>query len=216
VAGTNNVQVLGTIWWSNVTSGTTGETTPEPAAGPGWSADIALMHGDNLIGIFGSNYAGQVAYGYVTVHRETYDEAIPRIETNALIFPCAGSMLTASEYTNIVWNPVKIHDKLDGTNLAISMISVLHSNDLSEAALVATNVANGAGAYTWLIPPELIGGETGYVLRFEVIDSSSLTNSRAFDGNGFIIVPEPFAGIAVLGMLAGCAFRNPKSAVRNP
>jgi predicted outer membrane repeat protein len=208
MAGTNNTQVLGTIWWSNITSGVTGETTPELTAGPGWSADIPLMHGDNLVGVFGSNYAGQVAFDYVTIHRETYEEAIPRIETNALIFPFAGSMLSASAHTNIIWDPVKIYDEIDGTNLTVNVISVLRSNDLSEAAIAATNIANGNGAYTWLVPPELIGGVTGYVLRFEVIDSSSLTNSRVFSGNGFIVVPESFAGIVVLGMLAGCFTRR--------
>jgi hypothetical protein len=191
LAGTNNAQVLGGIWWSNVISGATGEATPELVNGIGWTAEVPVVHGDNMVEVYGSNYAGQVVFDSAVIHRETYEEGMPRIETNALVFPFPGSMLNAAEYTNIVWNPIKIHDAIDGTNVTISSIIVLRSNDLSETAVVVTNLANGIGKYAWWVPPELISGTTGYVLRFEVYDSSSLTNSRVFSGNGFIVVPEP-------------------------
>jgi hypothetical protein len=52
----------------------------------------------------------------------------------------------------------------------------------------------------------MYGGETIYVLRFEVVDSSSLTTSRDFWDNPFTIVPEPgflwiigFSGVLIFG-----------------
>jgi len=115
----------------------------------------------------------------------------PQIATNALIFPFAGAALLAPFPTNIIWNFEGITDDLDGTNLTITKISVHLSETSNEVSTVTNDVSNLLGEIPWLVPSELIGGDTNYVLKFEVVDSSSLTNSRIFWDNEFTIVPEP-------------------------
>jgi hypothetical protein len=203
ISGTN-VNISGNLWWEN-------DRHPGDIHNfsPGFMTTVNnLDHGDNVITVFGENTGGHATSDTVVIHRKTYEEAVPQIDTNALLFPVAGSLLEASEYTNIIWDPVRIHDDTDGINLTITRIRVLRSNDLSEAALVVTNIANTAGFHAWLVEPELMTGQTAYVLQFDVINSSSLTNNRIFRDYAFRVVPEPFAGIVVLGMLAGCLTRR--------
>ena len=52
-----------------------------------------------------------------------------------------------------------------------------------------------------MVPEELIGGDTNYVLKFEVADSLSLTNNRIFWYNEFTIIPEPFYLLFIIGNL---------------
>jgi len=55
---------------------------------------------------------------------------------------------------------------------------------------VTNNIANTLGEIEMNIPDGNWDGLTNYVLRFEVVDSSSLTNSRFFWDNTFAVVPE--------------------------
>jgi len=201
LSGTNNSEVLGQVWWSNITAQTTGNTIPDYTTGIGWSADITLLHGDNQINVYGSNYTGTVAWDSTVIHRETYDEAIPKIETNALIYPSGGSSLVVSQFVVIVWNPERIHDDIDGTNLTITRVTALRTNDIFEVAVIATNISNLNGTQSWFVPEELLVNSTDYLLKFEVEDSNSLTNSRMFFDNSFIVIPEPVAGLMVLVLL---------------
>ena len=66
-----------------------------------------------------------------------------------------------------------------------------HTETTNEVAIVTNNINNLLGKIPWMVPAELIGGETNYVLKFEVVDSLSLTNSRIFWYNKFTILPEP-------------------------
>ena len=50
-------------------------------------------------------------------------------------------------------------------------------------------------------------GLTNYVLKFEVVDSSSLTNSRIFWDNKFMIVPEGKI-ITIMSLAVFSAFRR--------
>ena len=117
-------------------------------------------------------------------------ESEPQIATNALIFPSANSELFEGDTTNIIWNFEKITDDLDGTNLTITKISVHVSETTNEVYIVMNNINNLLVAIPWLVPENLIGGDSNYVLKFEVVDSSSLTNSRIFWDNKFTIIPE--------------------------
>jgi len=189
--GTNNSHVLGLAWWSNITAQTAGNTIPDYSSGIGWSADISLVHGVNQISVYGSNYTGNIAWDTTIINRENYNGAVPVIETNALVFPSSGCVLTAPEYSDIIWDPLKIHDDIDGTNLMISLISILQSNDFSWAETAASNVSNVIGINEWLVPMSLISDSTNYVIRFDVVDSSSLTCSMTFINNPFSVIPEP-------------------------
>ena len=127
-----------------------------------------------------------------TVDMGCYEYVLPlQIATNALIFPSANSELIEGDLTNIIWDVEKITDDIDGTNLTITKISVHLSETTNEVATVTNDVSNLLGEIPWFVPEYLIGGDTNYVLRFEVVDSTSLTNSRIFWDNEFIIVPEP-------------------------
>jgi hypothetical protein len=111
-------------------------------------------------------------------------------------------MLNVDHPTNIIWNPAGITDLVDGTNLTISCISIHRSNDLAEVSVPATNMPNGNGWCPWQPPQELISGPTTYVVRFEVIDSSSLSNNWIFYDHAFNVVPEPLAVWILLLVLA--------------
>ena len=93
--------------------------------------------------------------------------------------------------TNIIWDIEKITDDIDDTNLIISKISVYLAETTNEVGIITNDVSNLLGEIPWLVPENLIGNETNYVLRFEVANSLSLTNSRIFWYNKFTVVPEP-------------------------
>jgi len=139
-------------------------------------------------------------WDYVIITRPTPVEP-PEISTNALIFPEFDSIIYASQLTNITWDAEKITDDIDGTNLTITKISVHLAKTTNEVSIVTNNINNLLGEIPWLVPADLIGGETNYVLKFEVVDSLSLTNSRIFWDNKFSIIPEPGAIGAVISYL---------------
>ena len=80
---------------------------------------------------------------------------------------------------------------------------------------VTNDVSNLLGEIPWLVPnldSKLVSakiplgvqaGYSNFVLKFEVVDSSSLTNSRIFWDNEFTIIPEPgfYWIMTVLGAL---------------
>jgi len=90
----------------------------------------------------------------------------------------------------IIWDVEKITDDVDGTNLSITKITVLLASTTNELATVTNDVSNLLGKIPWLVPENLIAGDKNYVLKFEVVDSSSLTNSRVFWYNKYTVVPE--------------------------
>jgi hypothetical protein len=126
----------------------------------------------------------------------------PYIATNALIFPSDNAVLQAPYSTNISWYVDKIHDETDGTNVLISTISVHMADTAAEVAIVTNNIQNILGTIVWPVPPELVGSETNYVLKFEVVNSLSVTNSRIFRDNEFTVVPEPASLLVMYGLLS--------------
>ena len=127
----------------------------------------------------------------------------PHIETNALIFPSRNAVLLTPFPTNISWYVDKITSDTDGTNVTVSEIAVYLADSTNEVAVVTNSVPNVAGAISWSIPEELIDGRTNYVLRFEVVDGTSSTNSRIFWDNPFaVVIPEPVAMSWMVGLLA--------------
>ena len=71
--------------------------------------------------------------------------------------------------TNIIWDIEKITGEIDGTNLTITKISVLLTETTNEVSVVTNNIDNLLGEIPWIVPAELIGSDTNYVLKFEVI-----------------------------------------------
>ena len=116
----------------------------------------------------------------------------PQIVADTLIFPGKNSIIHASQLTNVTWNTEKIFDNIDGTNLTIIEINLHYADTTNFILEVTNNIANTLGEIEMYIPDGNWDGLTNYVLKFEVVDSSSLTNSRIFWDNEFIIVPEPF------------------------
>jgi len=140
-------------------------------------------------------------------------ESEPQIATNALIFPSADSELYEGDLTNIIWNICKITDETDKTNLIITKISVHLADNSNEVAVITNDISNLLGETSWLVPANLIGNDTNYVLKFEVVDSESLTNSRIFWDNKFIIIPEP-AGILWMMTMLGALLCKRKTLLR--
>ena len=102
------------------------------------------------------------------------------IFADALTFPTANSIIFASQLTNIIWDVEKITDDINGTNLTITKIDLHYADTTNFILEVTNNIANTLGEIEWYVPPGSWDGETNYVLKFEVVDSSSLTNSRVF------------------------------------
>ncbi len=138
---------------------------------------------------------------------ENFINSPPQIATNALIFPSAGATILAPFPTNIIWNFEKITDFIDGTNVTITKISVHISETTNEVSIVTNNIENLLGEIPWFVPENLIGSDTNYVLKFEVVDSSLLTNSRIFWDNKFTIIPEPFLFFMIVSLIIISAFR---------
>ncbi len=178
----------GGIWWENVTAAVSGSAAQNSDA---WTANITgLAEGENIICVYGSNIWDIETSDTNIISRETYEEGLPQIATNALIFPSANSELLEGDLTNIIWHINRIADDFDGTNLTFSKISVHFSENTNEVDIVTNDVSNLLGEIPWLVPENLVGGDTNYVLKFEVVDSSFLTNSMIFWNNKFTIVPE--------------------------
>jgi hypothetical protein len=125
----------------------------------------------------------------------------PHIATNALIFPSRNAVLSALFPTNISWYVDKITDDRDGTNVLIAKISVHRSDTSAEVGVVTNNIQNTLGNISWAVPAELVGSDTNYVLKFEVVNSLSVTNSRIFWDNAFMVVPEPAGMLWIIGLL---------------
>ena len=148
------------------------------------------INGDLIV--IGANQESEKAYcAGAAYFFEQFINLPPEIATNTLIFPASDAVLVAPLPTNISWYSEKIIDGFDGTNLTITKISVHLASSTNELSIVTNNINNLLGEIPWNVPPELIGGDTNYVLKFEVVDSSSLTNSRIFWDNKFTVVPEP-------------------------
>jgi len=195
--GTNNANIVGAMAWRK----NNGMTNWFSRDGETWSVLLTdVIEGSNIIGVFGTNINGESASDYSGITRQTYQEAVPQISSNALVFPCAGTEICAGDITNISWYIERITDFEDGTNLNITAVSVHISNGLALVWWVTNNVANTAGQITWWVPEKLTSNQADYVVRFEVVDSSSLTNSRLFFNNSFTVVPE-LSTCAVLVLL---------------
>ncbi len=155
------------------------------ANGYGWTAGIPVggfMTGDDV-----DLYAG-----YWEPPLAQYSNS-PQIAADALIFPAANSIIFASSPTNIIWHVDKITDNIDGTNLTITSITLHYADTTNYILEITNNIDNVLGEIEMEIPDGNWDGLTNYVLKFEVVNSSSLTNSRIFWDNEFSVVPEPGA-----------------------
>jgi hypothetical protein len=112
----------------------------------------------------------------------------PQFADDTLIQPLAGSEFLESSYTNIIWRVSDVTDDFDGTNVIFTEITVV-DNSSNEVAVIVHNISNILGQITWYVPASL--PNDNYYLRFEAVDSCSLTNSKIFFNNPFTIIPEP-------------------------
>ena len=157
-----------------------------PAAGNtdgyGWTAGIPVggFMSDNNVDLYAEYWEPPLSQ----------NSNSPQIAIDALIFPSADAVIFASTPTNIIWDVEKITDDIDGTNLTISSITLHYADTTNFILEVTNNIANTLGEIEMNIPDGNWDGLTNYVLKFEVVDSSSLTNSRIFWDNTFAVVPE--------------------------
>jgi hypothetical protein len=203
--GTNTLHVAGGMWWSNTTAGAGGAVS-RAYEGLSFNADAPLLYGSNAFAVCGSNLWNVTRTDSFIVYRQTLAEDQPAIASNALIFPAAGSELTESWWTNIIWNAAAVYDLADGAALRLREITLHDAVSNGLVAVVASNLTAGAGACAWAVPPVFDGVTNTYLLRFQVVDSSALTNEMLFANNPFTVVPEPvllllaFAGLLALTM----------------
>lgn len=155
----------------------------------GWTMGIPI--GGHLSGNHFDLYAGYWAPSFTS-------PSGPRIAADALIFPTQNAAIIKNFSTNISWQVSKITDDLDGTNVLISKILVYQVDSTNEIAIVTNNIPNIVGKIPWI---SKLGFGTNYVVKFEVVDSLSITNSRIFWDNPFTVVPEPAGLLWLAGLL---------------
>ena len=166
--------------------------TVSDANGYGWTAGIPVggFMSDNNVDLYSGYWEPPLSQ----------NSNSPQIAIDALIFPSADAVIFASTPTNIIWDVEKITDDIDSTNLTISSITLHYADTTNYILEVTNNVDNVLGEIEMNIPDGNWDGLTNYVLKFEVVDSSSLTNSRIFWDNTFAVVPE--GGILwIIGLL---------------
>lgn len=186
ISGTNS-NIAGQLGWINDKN-----TALTNWFMPGFSTTVdSLEEGNNTITVCGTNMYGHIATDSVSIHRNTLIESEPHIATNALIYPSKNAFLYAPSMTNITWYVDRITDLQDGTNVTITEITMHIAATTQEVCVVTNNIQNISHTIAWDLPQTLWGGETNYVLRFEVVDSDFLTNSTIFFDNPFTVVPEP-------------------------
>lgn len=116
------------------------------------------------------------------------DTNAPDIDARALVFPRHGSLLVPEAVTNILWNPRRISDNYDGTNVLIT-VRVLSSNDLSVVAVVSNELANAVAGAAWVPMWALTNG--AYVIELSARDAAYNRAARIFLEEAFYVVPEP-------------------------
>ena len=184
--GGTSAKTSGILWWTNSLNGATGSL--QVSSFKFHVSTIPLSVGTNIIAVSGTNAWGVMASDSASVIRDAAPE--PQIASNALVFPASGSQLRAGSTTNILWDPGQITDADDGTNLVIASISLLYAATTSQVAVLTNDVDNVAGSTPWQIGTNLMAPGVDYVLQFEVVDSSGLTNRHIFASQPFNIVPE--------------------------
>ncbi|MCP4709620.1 MAG: LamG domain-containing protein, partial [Planctomycetes bacterium] len=82
IAGTNNENVVGGMWWTNSLTGGSGSI---PQSGINFQiSNITLGFGNNIITVSGTNISGKSTFDVVSIYRQTLAEALPFIAiTNA-------------------------------------------------------------------------------------------------------------------------------------
>lgn len=163
------------------------------AHGNGWTAGFPA-------GGFASDNHTELYAGYWEPLSYNGDTP-PYIATNALIFPAKNATLLALQFTNITWHIHRIYDDIDNTNVLISAITLYCANTTNEITTITNNIENIRGGIQWFVPPVSWDGMSNYVLRFNVVDSSSLTNSLIFWDNTFTIVPEPALLLSFISLI---------------
>ena len=88
VSGTNNAEVVGTMWWTNAANGAGGQFPAPGGPGYGWQvSSIPLDIGENRITVFGTNSSGVAASDSATVVRDPMhagDSPVHYVSTNGL------------------------------------------------------------------------------------------------------------------------------------
>jgi len=183
-ASTRDIAVLslGDVQWRPV--------TPLPAA-TGLGTDITEIGGELFV-----KPANNTTL-YRGIGTAAGDTNAPDIDARALLFPHHGALLAADLITNVVWNPRRISDDFDGTNLLITAIRILRSNDAAMIAVVTSDVWNAAASAAWTPGVTLTNG-TAYVVELSVRDQSLNSATRTFAGEAFYVVPEPGVWSAVM------------------
>lgn len=162
--------------------------TPLPAA-TGLGTDITEVNGELFV------KAGNNNTLYRGLNISAADTNAPDIEAKALLFPRHGAILTADSVTNILWNPRRISDNYDGTNVVITRLRVLRSNDAAVVATITTDVANAVASAAWL-PGFMLTNGSAYVIEIAARDLSYNAAARVFTEEAFVVVPEAGASMA--------------------
>ena len=141
--------------------------------------------GSNIITVIGFDGSGHSASNTTVIYRKTLAEAQPQIAVDALLYPTNNAVVYPYPTPWVIWDPAKITDDTDGTNLLLSKITVYNADTLQYLFDTAINISNINGKATMRIPVSFRKIKSDCVIRFEVVDSGSVTNSLIFNNKRF-------------------------------
>ena len=197
LAGTNNLQVVGSVWWTNLTAGPSGIASRSPGSNA-WSSTVAgLAEGDNVIRIAGSNLWNQLAAETVTLYRVRENE-LPSLNplTNAFVREHQVLRCQLSGRTNITAVQCDTADVqgqwcFDTNTWRFSCVPAFGTaSQVWQIAFVGLN-AYGAETQTWVVtvsaPTKKISVKTPLLFEDEDGDLLSIKYSGVKKGNSAVL-----------------------------
>lgn len=144
--------------------------------------NVPLSAGQNTFTVIASREDTAVTQTVVYVRQ---DITPPLIGVDALLSPTRGDVLTPGTPARIYWQPHRILDEADKTDVNITAIDLV---DIDSGVVIKTlvrGVANEDQTYQWT--PAKAYGDTPLALRFTVVDHSGNNATHTFVHDTFYI-----------------------------
>ncbi|NLF38285.1 hypothetical protein GX586_02500, partial [bacterium] len=135
----------------------------------------------------------------------------PAISADALVFPAAPCEIMPATWTNIVWQPDRIHDAVSGTQCFLT-VCLVNASDGAVQDVIATNAPNGLASAAWWPALRLVR-EDPYCIRLDARSQAGTMNSRTFTASPVYVIPEPAFALVALVFL--CLRTQPPRTLTN-
>ena len=220
VRGTNNSFTTGSLWWTNTANGSSGSL---PVSGSAFEiADIALESFTNLISVYGTNHAGDVAQDSVTITRSPEhggDFPVHYVSTNgAAIWPYTNwttaavviqDAITAASSNDTVW----VGDGVYG--MGGKVVNAISNRVALTKAIMLRSVAGPASTFiVGAADPDTTSNgafatRCAYVSNGATLVGFTLTNGHTkISGDPLLELSGGGAWLGAGGEVSNCTFRG--------